>query len=370
MKIAIIGQKGIPAKDGGVETHVENLAVNLVKMGQEVLVYNRINYRPEKLNSYKGVKIINLPTIGTKHLDAITHTFLSICSLTFKKVDVIHIHSIGPANLTWLIKLLKPKTPIVFTFHCQDYYHQKWNGFARWVLRTGEKIGHKYAQEIIAVSHSLRDYSHRRYNRTSVYIPNAVNIIEPLPANIIEKQWGLKKDNYIVAISRLVKHKGLHHLIKAYKQANTDKKLVIVGGSSHTDRYVNFLHELAGDDKNIIFTDKQADNTLKELFSNAYLFVQPSEEEGLSISLLEAMSYGKACLVSDIPANLEGIAETGISFKNKDINDLKNKLEKLFHNPELVNSLENKAKARIKSKFLWEEVTKEILDTYKQATKK
>jgi len=369
MRIAIIGQKGIPSKGGGVEKHVENLAVYLVKAGEDVLVYNRTNYRPEKIKDYQGVEIINLPTIGSKHLDAIVHTFLSIMHLSTQKVDVIHLHSIGPALLAWLVKLIKPKTKLVFTFHCQDYYHQKWNKIARSMLKLGEKIGHKYADEVIAVSKTLKNYSYKEYNKQVTYIPNAVEGVDLSSANIIKEKWGLEKDNYIVSISRLVKHKGIHYLIEAYKKLNTDKKLVIVGSSSHTNDYVKYLHNLAKDNKNIIFTGLQNGDTLNELFSNAYVFVQASEEEGLSISLLEAMSYKLPIIASNIPANEEVLGDTNILFENKSVDDLKIKLEGLISNPDLASSSAEKGKERVEKYFNWPKVSKDIIDVYKKALK-
>jgi glycosyltransferase involved in cell wall biosynthesis len=365
MRIAIIGQKGIPAKGGGVEKHVENLAVNLVKAGEDVLVYNRTNYRPEKLKHYQGVQIINLPTIGSKHLDAIVHTFLSIIHLSTQKVDIIHLHSIGPALLAWLVKLIKPKTKLVFTFHCQDYYHQKWNAIARYMLKLGERMGHKCADEVIAVSKSLRSYSYRRYNRHVNYIPNAVEKANIMPAKIIKEKWGLDKDTYIVSISRLVRHKGIHYLIEAYKKLNTDKKLVIVGASSHTDDYVKYLHNLAKDNKNIIFTGLQNGDTLNELFSNAYIFVQPSEEEGLSISLLEALSFKLPIIASNIPANAEVLGGTNVLFENKSVDNLKEKMTELIADQYLAASLSEKGKERVEKYFNWPKVSHDIIEVYK-----
>jgi|AntRauTorckE6833_2_1112554.scaffolds.fasta_scaffold01505_12 glycosyltransferase involved in cell wall biosynthesis len=366
MRIAIIGQKGIPAQAGGVEKHVENLAVNLVEAGEDVLVYNRVNYRPERLKIYKGVKIINLPTIGSKHLDAIVHTLLSIIHLSTKNVDIIHIHSIGPALLTWLIKLLKPKTKVVFTFHCQDYYHQKWNAVARFMLKLGEKVGHRYADEIISVSKSLKSYSYKKYNKEVNYVPNAVEEANIVPVDLIKEKWGLEKDSYILSVSRLVRHKGIHYLIEAYKKLNTDKKLVIVGASSYTDDYVKYLHNLAQDNKNIIFTGLQSGKALDELFSNPYIFVHPSEEEGLSISLIEALSFEIPIIASDIPANKEVLGDTNILFKNKNVDNLKEKLLQLLDNPDLAKSLSKKSKERVENNYKWEKVVYDIIDVYKK----
>ncbi len=370
MKIAIIGQKGIPSKGGGVEKHVEDLALSLAKNGQEVLVYNRKNYNKNKSINNTQIEIISLPSLNNKYLDAIGHTFISIFHLTFKKVDIIHVHSIGPGFLVWLIKLLNPKTPVVFTFHCQDYYHQKWNSFARWFLKTGEKIANKLADEVIVISKPLKIYAENKYKKQVNYIPNCVNLPEKKEANIIKEKWSLEKNSYITTISRLVKHKGIHYLIKAFKQLETNKKLVIVGGSSYTNDYVNHLHELAAGQDNIIFTGSLSGDALKEIFSNALIFVQPSEEEGLSIGLLEAMSYQNACLVSDIEANAQVVSDAGKTFTSKSVEDLKHKLKLMIDNSEETENLKEKAYQRIKDSFLWDKNIEKIIKVYLKAKNK
>jgi len=367
MKIIFIGQKGIPAKTGGVERYVESLALNLVAQGQEVFAYSRRSYSQD-LKEYKGIKIISLPNLPGKNLEAISHTFLACLDLMRRKVDVIHFQSIGPSSLIWLARILKPRTPIVFTFHCQDYYHQKWGRLARWYLKFGEKVGCLFAHKIITISKELNRYTLSKYNKQAIYIPNGATAIERTPVQEIRK-WGLEEGNYLVSISRLVRHKGIHHLIAAYKQLNTDKKLVIVGEGSHTDDYVNELHNLAADNPNIIFTGNQTGRTLSELYSNAYAFVQPAESEGLSIALLEAMSYGQACLVSDIEANKEALEDTGYVFENKNVADLKDKLEILLANPEQAKIFGQKALERVKKEYNWQDISDQVLAVYKTVVK-
>jgi len=367
MKIFFIGQKGIPSVSGGVEKHVEDLSTRLVKAGHEVYAYTRFNYSGQDLKEYKGVKLISLPNINSKHLSAISQTFMACLNLIFKqKPDVIHFHSIGPSSLIWLIKLFKPKTPVIATFHTKCYYHKKWGSFARWFLRLSEKACCLFSDELITVSKSLKEYTDKKYKRLSYYIPNGVNANGNYEAEIIKK-WGLEKDNYIVSVSRLVRHKGIQYLIKAYKNIETNKKLVIVGDSAHTDNYVKELKELAKGNPNIIFTGNQSGKALSELFSNAYLFVQPSESEGLSIALLEAMSFGKAVLVSDILENKEATGGIGFSFKNKEIKDLEKKLKYLIENFRLVNEKANESRERVKKHYNWENIVREILVIYNKA---
>jgi len=362
MKIALIGQKGIPAKNGGVERYVENLSTKLVEKGHEVLVYSRKSYSPG-IKEFRGVKIISLPHLPGKNFEAISHNFLACLDLLFRKVDVINFHSIGPASLLWLVKLLKPGTPIVFTFQCQDYYHQKWGFFARSYLRFGEKVGALLANKIITISHSLTSYTKARYNKDSVYIPNGVNKPSEVPVQDI-RRWGLEKDNYITVIGRLIKHKGIHYLLEAFKDIKTDKKLVIVGEGSYTDTYVQELYKLAEGNDNIIFTGNQTSKTLNELFSNAYAFVQASESEGLSIALLEAMSYRLPCLVSDIEANQEALADTGVFFENKNVSDLKTKLKYILNNPEEMKELGEKAYKRARKEYNWDDISDNIIKLY------
>jgi len=359
-----IGQKGIPSLSGGVEKHVEELAVKLAKLGHDVNVYTRSNYNKSN-DSYKGVKLISLPSISTKNFDAISHTFLACLDLIFKrKVDIIHFHSIGPSSLIWLVKLFKPRTPVIATFHSQCYYHKKWGFFAKAYLRFGEFMCCRVADKVIVISKNLKRYAEDKYGREAEYIPNGVSLPKILPANEIEKRWGLKNNGYFLSVSRLIRHKGIHYLIEAYKKINTDKKLVIVGDGSFTDEYVKELKKLADKNQNIIFMGKQSGKILSELFSNAYCFVQPSESEGLSIALLEAMSYRKAALVSDIPENKEAVGGVGFTFKNKNVVDLRKKLIQLLTNSDLVKKYGEFGHERVKKNYNWDGIVVEILAVY------
>jgi glycosyltransferase involved in cell wall biosynthesis len=364
MKIAIIGQKGIPSVSGGVEKHVEDLSVRLVKAGHEVMVYTRPNYINKNLAEYKGVKLISLPSVATKHLDAITHTLRACFDVAKRDVDIIHFHSIGPSSLIWLVKLLKPGVPVVATFHSQCYKHQKWGIFAKAYLKFGEFIACRLADKTITVSKNLKEYTAKRYGRVPEYIPNGVEAGKKAVAHDI-KYFGLKKDNYILALGRIVKHKGLQYLIQAFKQVKTDKKLVIVGGSAHTDKFVKELKDLAAGDKRIIFTGPQHGPIIDELFANAYLFVQPSESEGLSIALLEAMAAGTATLVSDIPENREALSYTGYTFRNKNVADLIGKLNGLLRNPQIVREMGEMQRKRAASEYNWDKALEKIQNVYR-----
>ena len=370
MKIAIIGQKGIPAVSGGVETHVEELAKRLVQHGHEVVAYTRPNYTDKNLREHQGVKLVSLPSVSSKNLDAIVHTFLATLHVIFieRKVDIVHFHSIGPSSRLWLVKLFKPMTPVVATFHTQCYVHKKWGKAARTYLKFGELVCNRVADEVIAISRNLQQYAQMKYKRAVNYIPNGVGTAKLKEVDLIKK-WDLEEGNYIVTISRLVRHKGIHYLIDAFKQLDTDKKLVIVGDSSYTETYVDELKEMAKDNKNIIFTGRQSGDALHELFTNAYLFVQPSESEGLSIALLEAMAYGQAVLASDIPENEEAVRNAGFYFKNKNVDSLREELAELIRNKDKVSSKRGQGLSRVKLNYDWETIVRDTEKLYEKAVK-
>jgi len=368
MKIAFIGQKGIPAIMGGVERHVEEVAIRLVEQGHDVTVYTRPNYTDEKLSEYKGVKLVSFHSVPTKHLDAISHTFASIFHAAIKRYDIVHFHSIGPSSLIWFFKLLNPSTPVVATFHSRDYFHKKWGVFARTYLRLSEFLLCKSAEVVVAVSKGISEYASKKYFISPIYIPNGITMPEVKEANEIKK-WGLEKGNYILAVTRLIRHKGIHYLIDAYKRLNTEKKLVIVGEGFHSDDYVKELHDKAGANSNIIFTGAQHGDILTELFSNAYLFAQPSEAEGLSIALLEGMSYGLPVLVSDIVENKEVIENTGFKFTSKSVSDLEMKLKNLLDMDE-IQQYGKMARNRVDKLYNWDTIASDLGHLYEKTALK
>lgn len=367
MRIAMIGQKALPLSGigGGVEKHVEKLGSRLVKMGHRVTAYVRPRFYIKKEKEYNGIKLIYIPSIPTKNLDAITYTFLATIHVLFQKVDVIHYHGVGPSTLAFIPRIFKPKTKVIVTFHSRDKFHKKWGWFARLYLSWGEYTACKFPHKTIAVSHSIQKYCKGKFNKNVVYIPNGV-VPQLKQGDDKIKKWGLKKDNYLLVVARLIKHKGIHHLIKAYKQLHIDKKLVIVGASSYTDDYFKYLTKLADNDSNIIFTGFQSGEYLVQLFNNAYIYIHPSEFEGLSVTILEAMSYGKCVLMSDIPENLELIDHSGVAFKTGEVDDLKNKIQELINHSDLVNERGERGKKFIDKNYNWDKITEDTVEVYKK----
>lgn len=372
MKIAFIGQKGIPSISGGVEKHVEKLAVHLALLGHDVTVYTRPSYTDKSLKTYEGVKLISLPSIRTKHLDAITHTFVATLHALFQNYDVLHYHSIGPSVLSFIPKILRPDMQVVATFHSRDYFHQKWNILARTFLRFAEKVICTVPDKTIVISETLKSYAEGKYNHSFPCVPNGADVSSEADTELLGT-WGLRPNRYILSVSRLVAHKGIHYLIKAFNELeDTNKlpnnfKLVIVGAPAHTEEYETFLKVIAQNRRNIIFTGEQTGKALEELFSHAYLFVQPSEDEGLSLALLEAMGHGLMPIVSDIPANCEAVANTGVLFPNKDVESLKKKLAYFINRPDEVSVFGKMAEGRIQEHYSWEAIARKTLEVYEDS---
>jgi glycosyltransferase involved in cell wall biosynthesis len=372
MKIAMIGQKGIPTQFGGIERHVEELACRLGAMGHEVTVYTRAWYAAPKKRFSKGVRTVATPTVKSKHLDAIIHTFTSTLHALREDVDIIHYHAVGPSLLSWIPRLLAPRVKVIATFHCIDRKHQKWNFFARLALGLGEKAACLFPHETIAVSKTLEAYCRDRFNRDVHYIPNGITNPGRTGSDLLVK-FNLKKNGYIAMVSRLVRHKGVHYLIKAFQ--NLEKrgqtgglKLAIVGDSAFTDDYVAELKAAAAGNPNIVFTGYRQGAELQQLFANAYAIAHPSESEGLPIAVLEAMSYGKTVLASDIPEILEVTREHGLSFRNKDVADLERKLRSLIARPELARAKGRAAKTFVLADYHWDDVATAVSRLYTAVT--
>lgn len=365
MKIAMIGHKRIPSREGGVEIVVEELSTRLAKEGHIVDVYNRKgnnvldkNIKTKKIKQYKGVNIKTIFTINKKGLDALIYSFFATIVALFRKYDVIHYHAEGPCAMLWIPHLFGIRT--VATIHGLDWQRSKWGGFATKYIKFGEKIAAKYADEIIVLSENVQKYFKETYNRDTKFIPNGVNKPEIKEANIIKGKYSLEKDNYILFLARIVPEKGLHYLIDAFKQLDTDKKLVIAGGASHTNSYLQEIQEMVKDDNRIIMTGFVQGEELEELYSNCYLYCLPSDVEGMPISLLEAMSYGCNCLVSDIEENTQVTENYATAFKKSNAIDLKEKIEEINKKKKENNEISE----YILNKYNWNNVVKSVLNLY------
>lgn len=359
LKIAMFGIKGIPLP-AGAEVVAEELGSRLVQRGHEVLVYVRPQYTPENTREYRGLRLVHLPSIPSKNLDAITHSFLCSLAVVKEKPDVVHIHSTGNSIFALWLRLFK--IPVIVQSHGLDWQRAKWGKLAKMYLKMTDYTTVHFPDAVTVVSMKLKRYYESKYKREVVYIPNGVNLGFRVKANEI-RRFGLEGNDYIFFGARFVPEKGAHYLIEAYKSlSECSKKLVIAGDGQKNDRYVESLKKHAGD--KIIFPGFVRDVLLQEFLSNAYFYVLPSEIEGLSTGLLEAMGYGNCVLVSDIEENLEAIGNAGISFKNKSVQDLREKLSFLLANPRIVEQYKELAVKRVSELYNWDQITDQFEQLY------
>lgn len=370
MKIAMIGHKRVPSREGGVEIVVEELSTRLAKKEHKVDIYNRkgknvqdknADLKNKKIKEYKGTKIITIPTINKKGLDALVYSFFASIVASFKKYDILHYHAEGSCAMLWIPHILKKK--IVVTIHGLDWKRAKWGGFASKYIKFGEEMAVKYADEIIVLSKGVQKYFKETYGRDTIFIPNGVNKPTIREPEIIKEKYGLDTNEYILFLARIVPEKGLDYLIDAYNKLNTNKKLVIAGGASHTNGYLEEIREKVNKNRNIILTGFVQGQELDELYSNCFLYCLPSDVEGMPISLLEAMSYGKNCLVSNIEENTQVVENMATTFEKSNVEDLKEKLEECLKEKDRYNSvvLQN----YILTKYNWDDVIKKVERVYK-----
>lgn len=369
MKIVMIGHKYVPSREGGIEVVVENLATRMAEQGHEVTLYNRKRKEYAPITQYKGCRVESVFTVNKRSLDAIVYAFFATLKARklLKKglVDIVHYHAEGPCFFLNLLpkKKKRPGTKIVVTIHGLDWQRGKWGGLATRVLMSGERKAVRYADEIIVLSRSNKTYFRETYHRTTKFIPNGIEPAQLHEPEIIKSKYGLGFNDYILFLARIVPEKGLHYLIEAWKrvkqQINTDKKLVIAGGVSHSDEYYNKICAMCEGDDSIIMTGFVHGQELQELYSNAYLYVLPSDIEGMPMSLLEAMSYGNVCLVSDIPENTEVINEDCYIFRRGDVDRLRHQIKKIIN-------LNLTTHANMVTPYTWDDVVEQTIDIYKR----
>ena len=361
LSIAMFGQKRTPSREGGVEIVVGELSTRMVERGHRVTVYDRRS-QCHGVDEYKGVRVRRVPTINARGLAALTSSVFAAIRTALGKYDVVHIHSEGPAAVCFLLKLSGKR--VVVTVHGLDWARKKWGRVAGAYIKLGEKAAVRWADAIIVLSKNTQAYFRNTYSRETVFIPNGIDRSRQREADEITKTWGLKRDDYVLFVGRLVPEKGLRNLIRAWQQVRTSKKLVIVGGSSDTDPFVDELHAMAGE--NVRFAGFQQGRVLEEFYSNAYLYVLPSDLEGMPLSLLEAMSYGNCCLTSDIPECAEVIEDKGVTFPHGDVDGLRDALQYLLDDPEDVERYRREAADFITAKYKWDNVVDRTLELYMQ----
>lgn len=369
LNIAMLGQKRVPSREGGVEVVVEELSTRMVAMGHRVTCYNRSGHHisgkefdTEALKSYKGIRLKTVPTVNRKGFAAMTSSVFGALFCAFSPYDVVHFHAEGPCAMLWLPKLFGKRC--IATIHGIDWQRAKWGGLASRYIKFGEWVAVHCADEIIVLSQNVQNYFLENYGRKTVFIPNGISRPVCCQPQEITALYGLGKNDYILFLGRLVPEKGLANLVLAFRQVKTDKKLVIAGGSSDSGVFKRELIALADGDDRILFTDFVQGRPLEELYSNAYFYTLPSDLEGMPLSLLEAMSYGNACLVSDIPECTEVVKNHAVTFQKGNRDDLQEKLQMLCDSPETVVRFKEGACEYILGKYNWDDVVQQTLALY------
>lgn len=374
-RVLMLGHKRIPSREGGVEIVVEQLAVRLVQKGWSVEAYNRYghhvsgkkydeDYGRNERKHYKGIRIRIIPTFQTSKLNAIVYSLLGTVRGLFGNFDVFHYHAEGPCVFLWIPKMFRKR--VVATIHGLDWQRSKWGNFASKILKLGERMAAKYADEVIVLSKNVQQYFRDVYGRETRFIPNGIERPKKQDVNLIKEKYQLEKNEYILFLARMVPEKGVHYLLDAFRQVETNKKLVIAGGNSQAVEYMNMIKQMAAKDSRVIMTDFVKGQVLEELYSNAYVYVLPSDIEGMAISLLEAMSYGNCCLVSDIPENAEVIENHGVQFEKGNVESLRKQIEYLLKHPEYVEEMQNNSADFICKKYDWDKVVEASMELYRK----
>ena len=362
LRVAFIGGRGMVSKYSGIETYYEEVGKRLVEMGQQVTVYCRSYFTPAK-PTYSGMRLVRLPTFRSKHLETFVHTWLSTVHAMFSGCDIVHYHAQGPALFSFFPRLVGKKT--VVTVQGQDWQRKKWGRFASFTLRLGELASARLPNRTMVVSRALQRHYKEVYGVTTEYVPNGCMIRKRVaPSHMWE--WGLEPDNYILFLGRFSPEKNCHLLIEAYEKLDTPVKLVLAGGSSYTNAYVDDLRKHQSEQ--VLFLDWVHGAALDELLTNAALFVLPSDLEGLSLALLDAMGAAVCVLTSDIPENREVIEGTGFTFQRGDAGDLTRMLHLLLSDAPARSAAGRNAQARVRERYLWPQIAADIRDSYVELT--
>lgn len=404
LRIAFVGQKGLPARYGGVETHVEQVAMRLAAAGHEVWAYGRgwhekiaieeirkeanpslrgdgnaagvapettaevaagvapgvavVTARTEVTNGiwYKGVRLVFKSSIATKHWDAATNTLFCTLDASFRhRFDIIHFQGVGPCAFAPIPKLIGKR--VISTIHALDWRQVKWGALASRLIKTGEEIGVRNSRGVIAVSRKLVDYLREEYGISSTYIPNGATIA-PLRAPDKIRSLGLEGGDYILTVGRIIPDRQIHDIIEAFQRVDPPVKLVIVGSESPRTEYSEKLESMAGE--RVIFTGDQFGDTLDELYSNCRFYVHASSVEGLPITVIEAMAHQRCVLLSDIPENQEAGGDAARYFACRDVDDLSDKLVPLLEDDDLCLRLGEKSLHRVEQEYDWDTITERI----------
>jgi glycosyltransferase involved in cell wall biosynthesis len=356
--VAFIGGRGVISKYSGIESYYEEVGKRLAQMGHEVTVYCRTYFTPE-LPEYHGMRLVRLPTIRSKHLETIVHTLVSTAHALAGRYDIVHYHALGPALFSFLPRLVGARTAV--TVQGLDWQRKKWGRLASAVLRLGERASVKFPNATMVVSQALQQRYRETHGIEAFYVPNG-GVLRKWrePRQILE--WGIEPGNYILFLGRFSPEKGCHLLVEAFEQLETNAQLVMAGASSYCDQYSQELRRHASE--RIRLLDWVSGQILDELLTNAMLFALPSDLEGLSLALLDAMGAGLCVVTSDVPENREVVDGAGFTFQRGSSADLAERLRFLIANPVVREAAGTAAKRRIREQYQWQQIAGEIEKAY------
>ena len=362
MKIAYIAVKGIPMS-GGIEKYTEEMANKLVARGHEVTVYTTKHYS-NRSGAYENFQIRAVPALKGKFFEKISLVLIASLDQMFREFDVVHYHALGPSIFSFMAKLRGRK--VVIQSHGIEYQRAKWGRFSSEVLRHLERLSYNMGDSLTVVSKQIERYFKETYNKQTVYIPTGIEMPNfEIWNDSLLSGMGLEKDGYYLFIARIVEEKGLHYLIDAYKQIETPKKLVIAGKMDTANPYHKKILNMAKSDNRIVFLGEVLGEKKDMLFKGAYAFCLPSELEGMSIALLEAMSYGKLCIVSDIAENLDIAQGKALSFESKSVDSLAQSLRKAERmSVRERDNLGNRAKTYVVKNHQFETIAQKMESLY------
>lgn len=356
LRIAMMGSRGIPASYSGFETCVEQLSVRLVERGHRVTVYCRSHHIKWPERSYRGVRLVKLPTISSKHFDTIAHTFLSMLHGEFRRYDIVYICGVGNAPLAFIPRLVGK--PTLVNVDGADWQRAKWGGFAKRYLRFAERTATRFPTRIIADSHVVERYYKDQFGAPSLFIPYGSDVPHLPPGPNLER-YGLRPNGYILWVGRLVPENNAHDVIAAYQRLGglaTGLQLCIIGDAPYSTDYITDLKANAG--PGVVFTGYVFGDGYHELGSNARIYAFASGVGGTHPALLEAMAFGNCVIVNDMAANMETVGDAAIPYRGEAGADgLAEVLGNVLAHPDMIDEYRRRAAHRAATVYSWEAVT-------------
>ena len=367
ISVFVVGLRGFPGVQGGVETHAENLYPLISNKGQRVICAARSPFQSRDMKSWRGVEFARIWAPRSSYLEAIVHSVLAVFVAAVRRPDIVHVHAVGPGLVTPLARLFGLR--VVVTHHGPDYDREKWNFIARSVLKLGEWAAMRFSNERIVISSVISDMVRSRQGVDSHIIPNGVNIPNLDADERFIEEYGLEKGKYVLLVSRFVPEKRHLDLISAFASAGLGGwKLVLVGDADHPGAYDRDIRAHAKENPDIVLTGFIGGERLKAIYQYAGIFVLPSSHEGLPIAMLEALSYGLRCIASDIPANLAVGLDGSAYFELGNVEELAGKLRQLAAEG---YDEEHRLSQRewVESKYNWDSIASETISVYREATR-